>query len=183
MLTILLGGARSGKSTAAVELARRSGRDVCFIATSPHIEGDADLEQRIAAHQAERPHEWRTVEEPIELAEAIERSGNELLIVDCLTVWVGNLMHHGWSDAEIDNSTQRAVSAARTRQSDTIVVTNEVGNGIVPADAMSRRYRDVLGRVNQRWVGSSDRALLMVAGRALELTDPLPEIPPKPPAT
>lgn len=171
MLTVLLGGARSGKSTAALRLADRSAAPVRFIATSPRIDGDDDLDARITAHRAERPASWTTAETEVDLAGAIGDAGTALVVVDCLTVWLGNLMHHGSDDAAIEAASQAAIDAATQREADTIVVTNEVGWGIVPADELSRRYRDLLGRINQRWVGASDEAHLVVAGRMLSLTE------------
>ena len=171
MLTVLLGGARSGKSAAALRLAAATGAAVSYVATSPRIEGDDDLAERIARHRAERPSAWTTVEAEIDLAAAIDSSADAVVVVDCLTVWVGNLMHHGHDDAAIEAASRDALGVAGGRDADTIVVSNEVGLGIVPADAMSRRYRDVLGRVNQQWVAAADRALLVVAGRARDLTD------------
>ena len=171
MLTVLLGGARSGKSTAAQRIAERSDGEVCVVATSPRIPGDDDLDARIDAHAAERPAGWRTIEAEIDLADAIRAAGDAHIVVDCLTVWLGNLMHHERTDEEILTASTAALAASTERTADTTVVTNEVGLGIVPADAMTRRYRDLLGRVNQQWVAESDRALLLVAGRVLPLTD------------
>lgn len=171
MLTLLIGGARSGKSSAALRIAEGSGADVCFVATSPWIAGDDDLAGRIAAHRAERPADWRTIETETDLADAIGAAGDSLVIVDCLTVWLGNLMHHGRDDAAILAASDTAVDAVMQRSADTIVVSNDVGSGIVPADAPSRRYRDLLGSINQRWVASSHAAYLVVAGRALSLTE------------
>ena len=94
-----------------------------------------------------------------------------MVIVDCLTVWIGNLLHHGHEEATILSACDAALDAARARTADTVVITNEVGLGIVPDNELARRYRDLLGRVNQRWVGGADRAYLMVAGRALPLTE------------
>jgi adenosyl cobinamide kinase/adenosyl cobinamide phosphate guanylyltransferase len=171
MLTVLLGGARSGKSAAALRLARAADPNVCFIATSPRLDDDIDLAVRIEAHRAERPSAWRTVEAELDLTAALGEAGDAHTIVDCLTVWVGNMMHHGRSDAEIFDNSSHALAVARARTADTTVVTNEVGMGIVPADGMSRRYRDLLGRVNQDWVARSDLTHFMVAGRVLPLSN------------
>lgn len=171
MLTVLLGGARSGKSTAALRIAEGSGAPVCFIATSPRIAGDSDLDDRIDRHRAERPAHWTTIEAEVDLAAALDRAGDALVVVDCLTVWIGNLMHHDLDDEAIHAANEAALSQAVGRTGDTVVVTNEVGSGIVPADAMSRRYRDLLGVINQRWVAAGDTAHLVIAGRALSLTD------------
>lgn len=172
MLTVLLGGARSGKSALAEELGRRSGARVTYLATCPHIAGDDDLDRRIARHRADRPADWTTVEVEVDLAGAIESADDGFLIVDCLTLWVSNLQFRGSAPAEVEHASQRAIDAVRRRRGHTVIVSNEVGLGIVPADATTREYRDTLGRVHQQWVGAADRALLLVAGRAVQLHDP-----------
>lgn len=172
MLTVLLGGARSGKSSAALRIGENSPRPVCFVATSPRIDGDDDLAARIRTHRAERPPAWRTIEAEIDLAGAIADSGDADVIVDCLTVWLGNLLHHGHSDESINERSHAALVAVGRHAADVTVITNEVGMGIVPADADTRHYRDLLGRVNQQWVKASDRAFFVVAGRCLPLTEP-----------
>lgn len=171
MLTIVLGGARSGKSALAEELGRRSGGPVTYVATCPRIDGDDELDDRIDRHRAERPDDWVTIEEELDLAEAIERAAG-FVVVDCLTLWVSNLQYHGRTDDEIDTATRAALAAVRRRDGDTVVVSNEVGLGIVPSDPVTRRYRDALGRVNRAWAGAADRAVFLVAGRALALHDP-----------
>ncbi len=93
------------------------------------------------------------------------------MIVDCLTLWLNNLIHHGTDESAIATASLAALAAASARAGDTIVITNEVGLGIVPENELARRYRDALGRINQEWVAASDRAYLLVAGRALRLTD------------
>jgi adenosyl cobinamide kinase/adenosyl cobinamide phosphate guanylyltransferase len=171
MLTVLLGGARSGKSTAALRIAERAPGEVCFVATSPRIDGDDDLDRRIEVHRAERPADWRTIEAELDVAGALTDAADAHVIVDCLTLWLGNLVHHGRSDDEILRASTEALAIAAGRPGDTTVVTNEVGLGIVPADATTRRYRDLLGRINQQWVSASDRSYFLVAGRALPLDD------------
>jgi adenosyl cobinamide kinase/adenosyl cobinamide phosphate guanylyltransferase len=170
VLTVLIGGARAGKSAQAERIARNSGDDsVTFIATCPRLEGDDELAERIERHRSERPTEWATVEEEIDLAGALDRAGTSTAIIDCLTTWVANMLHHGHSDLDVLREAEDAIAVVRWRDASTVVVTNEVGQGIVPADADTRRYRDLLGRVNQQWVSVADRAYLMVSGRALEL--------------
>lgn len=171
MLVVLLGGARSGKSAYAEQLARRHEGAVTYLATAPHIAGDDDLEARIARHRADRPPVWATIEEELDLAGALERAGDSFVVVDCLTTWTGNLQFHGRTETEVLAAADAAIAAATARPGTTVVVSNEVGMGIVPADGLSRVYRDLLGRVNQRWVGAADRALLLVAGRAVALHD------------
>ena len=174
MLIVVTGGARSGKSHLALERARRSRRDdVVFVATCPRIGGDRELEQRIRAHRDERPPSWTTVEAQHDLAAAIAGAPSSApLIVDCLTLWVANLLYRGDDPASVEDASERALAEVAARSGETVAVTNEVGLGIVPAEAESRTYRDVLGRVNQGWVAAADRALLLVAGRALPLHDP-----------
>lgn len=171
MLTVLLGGARSGKSALAVDMGRRHDGAVVYVATSPHIPGDHDLDDRIAKHRDERPATWNTIEEQLDLAAAIATSADALIIVDCLTLWLNNMLHHGADQATIDAATSAAIAVAGDRPGDTVAITNEVGLGIVPDNDLGRLYRDELGRLNQQWVAASDRAYLMVAGRAIALTD------------
>jgi adenosylcobinamide kinase / adenosylcobinamide-phosphate guanylyltransferase len=176
MLVLCLGGARSGKSTFALERAldheRRTGGAVTFIATSPWIEGDVDLEARIAAHRAERPGSWTTVEETVDLAGALDRCAATFAVVDCLTVWVSNLMWRGDADEAVLEEARHTARLAAARPASTIVISNEVGMGVHPTSDEGRRYRDLLGRVNQIWAAAADRALLLVAGRALPLETP-----------
>jgi adenosyl cobinamide kinase/adenosyl cobinamide phosphate guanylyltransferase len=175
MLTVLLGGARSGKSKLAVEMGMRGEQAVTYVATAPEIAGDDDLAGRISRHRAERPSEWTTIEEELDLVGALRRVTTEVAIIDCLTVWVGNMQYHGHDDdAVLAASADTLVEVAALTDGDTVViaVSNEVGMGIVPADQATRAYRDLLGRVNQQWVAASDTALLMVAGRALPLYPP-----------
>lgn len=167
-LTFLLGGARSGKSTLATELASSSGGRVTVIATGEAR--DDEMAARIAAHRAERPAEWGTVEEPLELAAALAAVPAEsAVIVDCLSLWVANLIERGDDDGDVEALSARVADVARKRTPPTIVVSNEVGLGIVPASPLGRRYRDVLGRVNAQWAAVADEAALVVAGRKLRL--------------
>jgi len=167
-LTFLLGGARSGKSTLATELASSSGGRVTVIATGEAR--DAEMAARIASHRAERPAAWRTVEEPLELEAALAAVPAEsAVIVDCLSLWVANLIERGDDDGDVEAFSERVADVARKRTPPTIVVSNEVGLGIVPASPLGRRYRDVLGRVNAQWAAVADEAALVVAGRKLRL--------------
>jgi adenosyl cobinamide kinase/adenosyl cobinamide phosphate guanylyltransferase len=164
-LTFLLGGARSGKSALAVELAGQSNGAVTFIATGEPR--DDEMGARIRLHRGERPPGWTTVEEPVELAAALERVDAEVtVIVDCLSLWVANLLER---DEDVEAQSERAVAVARRRAGATIVVSNEVGLGIVPASELARRYRDTLGRVNALWAAAADEAAFVVAGRRLQL--------------
>jgi adenosyl cobinamide kinase/adenosyl cobinamide phosphate guanylyltransferase len=172
-LVFLLGGARSGKSQLAVELANQSQRGVIFVATAEAA--DDEMQTRIAQHRAQRPRHWQTVEAPLELVGALaDAAAEQCVIVDCLSLWVANLLAAGAAETEIEPLAETAASAAAGRDSPTIAVSNEVGCGVVPATPLGRRYRDLLGRVNTAWAELADQTLLVVAGRAL----PLPPLPP-----
>jgi adenosylcobinamide kinase / adenosylcobinamide-phosphate guanylyltransferase len=171
-LTLLTGGVRSGKSRLAVRLAKRWGGPVTVIATGEP--GDEEMAERIRRHRVERPPEWETVEEPVALEEALARVPDDaFVLVDCLTLWVSNLMEPVLSGPAIEERAGRAASLAAARGSPSLAVTNEVGSGIVAADPLARRFADVLGRVNAIWAGEAERVLLVAAGRAVPLSDPI----------
>jgi adenosylcobinamide kinase / adenosylcobinamide-phosphate guanylyltransferase len=162
---LLTGGARSGKSSLAVALAARDGAHVVFLATGQP--GDDEMAARIARHRAERPPHWSTAEEPVRLVEAIGAAEpSACLIVDCLSLWVANLLDSGEA-AGIERAAATAAEVAATRPGTTIVVTNELG--VVPATPLGREYRDLLGRVNAIWAQRATEAYLVVAGRLLPL--------------
>lgn len=172
-MTVLLGGAASGKSRTAAALAAGSGRPVTVLATAEAL--DEEMAERIARHRAERPAAWTVIEESIALAAAIERTAmDDTLIVDCLTLWVSNMLADGaTSDDDVLAAAAAAAKACAARGAPTIVVSNEVGSGIVPMHPLARRYRDLLGRVNAAFAGAAGTVALMVAGRAVTLSDPL----------
>lgn len=175
MLTVLVGGARSGKSTLAVELGLRHDGPVLFVATAEAV--DDDLRERIARHREERPA-WPTVEVPLALADAVRAADEHtLVIIDCLTVWVGNLFHHRPDTLDRHAAYDDLLASLGDRRGPTVVVSNEVGLGLHPETALGREYRDELGRLNQSVAAVADRALLLVAGKALVLTDPLEALP------
>lgn len=167
-LTFLTGGARSGKSTLAVRLARASGCPVVFVATGEAR--DQEFAERITQHRSERPAEWTLVEEPVELGRALARADEQACaVVDCLSLWVANLLAREVSEHAIVAAATGTAKAAADRDAPTIVVTNEVGCGVVPATRLGRQYRDVLGRVNRAFADAADDAALVVAGRMLRL--------------
>lgn len=164
---LLLGGARSGKSAMAVRLAAGSGAPVTFIATAQA--GDQEMDARIRRHREARRAEWRTVEAPIDVLGAVRSAAaRDFLVLDCLTLWVSNLLGQGASASDIESIASAITKELRGR--DCVVVSNEVGLGIVPANELARSFRDILGAVNMSFAAAADRALLMVAGRALDLT-------------
>jgi adenosylcobinamide kinase/adenosylcobinamide-phosphate guanylyltransferase len=162
-LVLLIGGARSGKSRLALERAEREGAPVSFIATGEAF--DAEMAERIERHKAERPDAWATIEEPVELERALGSvPDGATAIVDCLSLWVANVF-----ESRPVEELSAAAHVAAARPGLTIVVTNEVGLGIVPDNALARAYRDALGRVNAQWAAAADEAHLVVAGRTLAL--------------
>jgi adenosylcobinamide kinase / adenosylcobinamide-phosphate guanylyltransferase len=164
-LVMLLGGARSGKSTLAVQLA---GESATFVATG--TAGDEEMAERIRRHRAERPAGWTTIEEPLALGAALGSVAPEgTAVVDCLSLWVSNLVAADWGDAAIEQEAAAVAQQAAARLGLTVVVSNEVGLGIVPSTPLGRRYRDLLGVVNRTFAAEADRALLVVAGRGIEL--------------
>jgi adenosylcobinamide kinase/adenosylcobinamide-phosphate guanylyltransferase len=170
-LSILFGGARSGKSTIAAEIAARHEGDVVFIATAEAR--DDEMARRIESHRAHRPADWVTIEEAIDLQAAMESAPEDaLVLVDCLTLWVSNLIEKGLEDPSIEDLAQSSAAAAAGRIADTIVVSNEVGSGIVPMNELARRYRDLMGRVNSIWAAAAHRSVLVVAGRVIPLHAP-----------
>ncbi len=162
-LILLTGGARSGKSRRALDLAAPYGSKA-FVATAEPV--DAEMRERIARHRAERGDSFLTVEAPIDLAGALHSlpANVEVAIVDCLTVWLGNLMHRGTPADRAFPEIETLVHGLETRRCDLIVVSNEVGMGIVPDNPLARRFRDLAGRLNQDVARLADRLELMVAG-------------------
>lgn len=171
-LTFLVGGARSGKSSLAVRLGTEHDGPVTFVATSPRIDGDHDLDHRIERHRADRPG-WPTVEEQHDLDDALATIGpDSLVIVDCLSLWVSNLMFRGDDADAIVQAARSFARNAAQRAAPTVVVSNETGMGVHPETIEGREYRDILGMANQAVASEASRALLMVAGRAIELREP-----------
>jgi adenosylcobinamide kinase/adenosylcobinamide-phosphate guanylyltransferase len=170
---LVLGGARSGKSRLAVELAAEQTLPVVFLATGQA--GDEEMAERIKRHRAQRPAGWRTIEEPLRLAETISGvDSDSCLVVDCLSLWVSNLIERS-SAAVIESEAAVAAEAARARQGLTIAVSNEVGLGLVPMHPLGRSYRDLLGNVNSIWAERADQTFFVIAGRALRL-EPRPRL-------
>jgi adenosyl cobinamide kinase/adenosyl cobinamide phosphate guanylyltransferase len=170
-LTLILGGARSGKSRTAVALAQRQHEPVTFLATG---EGrDVEMRNRIARHRLERPDTWTTVEEPLALHAALDAvPATDCLIIDCLTLWTSNELEV-FDANEVEAHAFELSRLAQARIGSTLVVSNEVGMGIVSENQLARVFTDVLGRVNSLWAEVASEVLFMVAGRAMKLGDPL----------
>jgi adenosylcobinamide kinase/adenosylcobinamide-phosphate guanylyltransferase len=176
---LVLGGVRSGKSRYADQLARARAGAVTVIATGEAR--DEEMAARIAAHRRERDARWRVIEEPVQLAAALRAAGSNegLVIVDCLTLWLSNLL--GADDEETAQRETRALlGALPALPGDCILISNEVGFGIIPANALARRFGDEAGLLHQRLAALCDRVILMVAG--LPLTVKAPQAPTPGPA-
>jgi len=166
-VTLILGGARSGKSARAQRLAEDSGLAVCYIATAPALPGDDEWTRRIAHHRANRPAHWRLVEEQHALAPRIaEAEAGECLLVDCLTLWLANLMRAG---SDVEAETAALCEALAGARAEVVLVSNEVGMGLVPDTALGRAFRDAQGRLNQAVAAVADRVEFVAAGLPLVL--------------
>ncbi len=167
MVTLILGGARSGKSRFAQTLAAKD-RRVAFLGTARP--SDAEMRRKIALHRSERPGSWKTIDAPVALAKAIASRSSEtdVILIDCLTVYVDNVMGSTRGDSKrIEKDFDALCNEIQRAKCSIILVSNEVGCGIVPAFRSGRRYRDILGRLNQRVAAIADRVFVMVAGLPL----------------
>ncbi len=166
-LTLVLGGARSGKSRYAEGLITALPPPWIYVATAEA--GDAEMAERIALHRARRREDWQTIDAPHDLAAALTgAASNAPLLVDCLTLWLSNRM---LAEADVDAETALLEAALASRRAPVILVSNEVGSGIVPDNALARRFRDLQGRLNQRMAARAGRVVLMVAGLPLVVKD------------
>jgi adenosylcobinamide kinase/adenosylcobinamide-phosphate guanylyltransferase len=171
---LVVGGQRSGKSRFAEGLVLQSGRRPVYIATAGAR--DAEMAERIAVHRRRRGPDWSTVEEPFDLAGAIDRAAGEgtAVLVDCLTLWLSNLIEAG---RDVDRETEGLLAALERAKAAVVLVSNEVGSGVIPENALARRYADALGTLNQRVATSVGRVVLMAAGQPILLKPSLtPEI-------
>lgn len=164
-LTFVLGGARSGKSALAERLATDSGRPRAYIATAQAW--DDEMTARIAQHRADRGDGWLTIEAPQDLVGAIAQlPDGAVTVIDCLTLWLTNVM---LADQDIDAATKTLLTALSQTSGPVIAVSNEVGSGIVPENALARRFRDAQGRLNQAVAAQADTVVLVAAGLPLTL--------------
>jgi len=159
-LTLVLGGARSGKSRYAEQLVMASPAPWIYVATAEPF--DDEMRARIAEHRGRRGQDWQTVDAPTDLAGAIEDAAKDrIVLVDCLTLWLNNLM---FRKINIDTAIENLEAALAARRAPTVLVSNEVGFGIVPDNAEARRFRDLQGRLNQRIAAMAGRVVLVIAG-------------------
>lgn len=171
-LTLVIGGARSGKSRYAERLITGLPPAWAYVATAEA--GDEEMAARIKAHRERRGASWQTIEAPCDLAAALAGCATMPVLVDCLTLWLSNLM---LADADIDKEIERLEKSLATMKTPVVLVANEVGAGIVPEHPLGRRFRDLQGLLNQRMAARADRVVLMVAGLPLAVKGVLEEAP------
>lgn len=175
-ITLILGGARSGKSSYAQSLAQESGKSVTFVATAQAL--DDEMSARIQKHRAERPPDWETLETPFNLAACVKQIRSNVVILDCITLLITNLMMQFVKDDLVDEAMFMAavrkeidefVDALHEREQNWLIVSNEVGLGLVPPYQMGRVYRDAIGWANQRLAREANKVIFMVAGIPMEV--------------
>ena len=174
-LILITGGGRSGKSDFALKLAHNYGRKVCFIATCEAL--DEEMNERIEWHKKKRPGSWKTVEEPLkpdEVIKGLNKAAVEVVLMDCVTLWLSNLILKGTEPPQEEledyllSRVQAFTQASRKFSGATIVVTNEVGMGIVPENKLARIFRDVAGRCNQKLALEADEVYFLISGIPLK---------------
>jgi len=170
-ITLILGGARSGKSSYAQSLAEESGKTVTFLATAQAL--DEEMSARIQKHRSARPIDWETLEIPLDIASHVQQIKSDVVILDCITLLVSNLLMQFVKDdlvdeepftMEVQKEVDQLIVKMRAQKQDWIIVSNELGLGLVPPYQLGRIYRDWLGWANQRLAREADRVILMVAG-------------------
>lgn len=169
-LSLVLGGASSGKSVFAEGLVRGSTLDPVYIATAQIW--DAEMAEKVAAHKAQRGAGWRTVEEPLAIAEVLASAHKtDAILIDCATLWLTNLI---LSEADVSAAEERLMAALQTCSAPVVIVSNEVGMGIVPDNALARQFRTAQGGLNRRLAAQSDLTVMVIAGLPLVLKGALP---------
>ncbi|MBI3979884.1 MAG: bifunctional adenosylcobinamide kinase/adenosylcobinamide-phosphate guanylyltransferase [Chloroflexi bacterium] len=172
-LVLILGGARSGKSTFAEQLAAAMPGPIAYLATAT-VGDDEEMRRRVAVHRQARPAEWQTVEEPTDLAAGLRQAeGARTILLDCVTLWAANVLlgesTEEAAEVAVDGRLDDFLAAYEAGKASVIAVSNEVGLGLVPPYPLGRLYRDVLGRVNQRLAARADTVYLMIAGLPVEI--------------
>ncbi len=163
--TLVIGGCRSGKSSYALDIAQSCDiNKKKFLATSLIL--DQEMQDRVAKHRQERGGDWETIETPLDLPQELFRDfdADTLLLVDCLTMWVNNMLLKEWSEDEITEAFLSLGNALQSVKARVVLISNEVGTGIVPGDKLSRLFRDYVGRLNQETAALADEVIWMVAG-------------------
>jgi len=167
-IILILGGARSGKSAHAQELAKRC-KKAAFIATCQAL--DKEMEARIRLHRDKRPKHWKTFEEPKDLDVLLKKIGNafDCILIDCITLLVSNLILAGYKDREIFKKIKKILAMLRKKRQEVIIVSNEVGMGLVPLNKLGRDFRDIAGRVNQIIAAEADEVFFTVSGIPMKI--------------
>ncbi|ALB64071.1 Adenosylcobinamide-phosphate guanylyltransferase [Cronobacter condimenti 1330] len=178
-MILITGGARCGKSRHAQQLAEQAGSHVLYIATSQVF--DDEMAQRVAHHQASRPAHWRTLETWRDLAQAAETAPEPVVLIECVTTWITNILFslagdepeacwdYAAMEAEIARHVTALIAACTRASAQVIIVTNEVGMGIVPENRLARHFRDIAGRVNQQLAQAADEVWLVVSGIGVKI--------------
>jgi adenosylcobinamide kinase/adenosylcobinamide-phosphate guanylyltransferase len=163
-MIFITGGCRSGKSRYALDYTNQHFSKKLYLATSEAL--DEEIAQRIERHKKMRGPEWQTVEEPVEIVNKIRQYGNkvDVILLDCITLWLSNLLMRRRDDPEIMDEVSRLIDTVKQISASSIIVSNEVGMGIVPADLLSRRFRDLSGMANQKIAGGSETVIFMASG-------------------
>ena len=163
-MILITGGCRSGKSRFALDYANQHFSKKLYLATCEAL--DEEMAHRIAHHKKMRSPEWQTIEEPVEVVDKIRRYGAEtdVILLDCVTLWLSNLLMRRKDDSEVMKEISALIDRIQEKRTSLILVSNEVGLGIVPADPLSRRFRDLSGMANQRIAEAADTAIFMVSG-------------------
>jgi adenosylcobinamide kinase/adenosylcobinamide-phosphate guanylyltransferase len=163
-IIFITGGVRSGKSRFAQQIAKMFPGPKAYLATAQALDGE--MKSRIARHKKSRPKAWRTLEEPLRIAEVLQREGVNcgLILLDCLTLWLSNLMMSGWGERKILGAADRFLNAARKAPCSLILVSNEVGMGIVPENPAARLFRDLSGLIHQKAAREADEVYFLMGG-------------------
>lgn len=160
MIKFIIGGTRSGKSEYAESIANASGCELIYIATASA--GDSEMSERIKKHKERRGKNWQTIEEEIDISVIIKQSSNQkLILIDCLTLWISNLLHY---NLDIEVETEKLLNALKTTKSDIILVSNEVGQGIIPDNALARKFVDEAGILHQKIAKIAHEVFFVTAG-------------------
>jgi len=168
-ITFILGGARSGKSRFAIKLAEENAKNVAFIAPCQPL--DSEMKKRIMLHKKARPVHWQTFEEPRNILLLLKKIGDkfELILMDCLTLFISNLLLKNFKEAFIENEVSQILSMLKKIKAKSIIISNEVGLGIIPKNKLGRDFRDITGRVNQLVAAKSNEVFFMAAGIPLKI--------------
>ena len=169
-VVFITGAVRSGKSKLAVDLAKKSTKNILFLASCNPL--DEEMKERVLEHKQARPGDWKTIEEPINVSAVIEKAkADELVIFDCLTLWISNIMLQLDTGELINEKIEELIIVLRQVKADIIIVSNEVGWGIVPENKLARQFRDIVGITHQKLAGLSDEVFLVTAGIAQKLKE------------